>query len=97
MGFGLIVRRFVMLGVRLGGLGRMMLRMGVMGVGEVGVMAGVLVRAIMMMTGGEAMVFGGLFQMIGGLVVMFCGASGVHVGSPDRMRVMAQVPDSRRR
>ena len=69
---------FVVLGVRLGGFARMMLRVKMMGVREMRMVAGVFMVAVVMMAGGLAVMLGGLGVMGGGLVVMLCGAGRVH-------------------
>lgn len=81
----------VMFGVRLGGFARVMLRMQMMGMREMGVMAGVFVVAVAMMTGGLAVMFGSFSVMGGGLVVMLCGAGRVHGLSPEGMRVVRRA------
>jgi hypothetical protein len=93
-----IVLRVVMLGMRLGGFAGVMLRVRMMGVREVGVVAGVFVFAIVMMAGRLAVMFGGFLVMVGGVFVMFGGASCGHGRSPmtRSARKMRACPNSAR-
>ena len=81
-----------MIGVRLGGFLAVMIRVRVVRVGEVRVMPGVFVLAIVMMLGRLAMMLGRLLVMVRGVLVMVGGALGVlHGSSP------GYAPDSARR
>ncbi len=66
--------------MRLGRLGAVMPGLGVMGVGEMGVLGAGFVIALLDMGGRLAVMFGGVLMMLGGLLVMLGGLLGMRHG-----------------
>ena len=66
--------------MRLGRLFGVMFGMGMVGMSEMGVMAGILVRTVFVMLGRLLMMLGRFLVMMGGFSVMFGSAFGVRHG-----------------
>jgi hypothetical protein len=77
-----------MVGMRLGRLAGVMRGVQMMGMGEMGMMAGGLMIAVRRVLGGLAMMMSGALVVLGGMFVMLGGALGVSHG---RLLVSARV------
>lgn len=72
----------MMFSMRLGSLARMMLCVETVGMGQMRMMPCIFVGVVMVVARGFAVMVGGFFEMLGSLLMVLCGALGVHVTSP---------------